>query len=488
MSDARRQAIIDIGSNTIRLVVFGGAARAPAVLFNEKLMAGLGRGLVPGANLDPDARATALKALARFAALVRLMGPDTLRVVATAAVRTAGDGDAFLDDVRALGLPAELLSGDDEAVAAGYGVVSAVPDARGLVADMGGGSLELVRVADGLVHERLSLPFGVIPVGTIRAGGTGLLKKELRKALKPHRWLDQVAGQTLYVVGGGWRTLARVHMDHTGWPLPVLGTYRFPAADSRMLKALVREVGPDRLVEVRGVSAARAVQLDDAAAMLVALVREVQPEAIEVSSFGLREGLLYQQLDPETRAQDPLIAAVHHTVDGQLPVPGYPDAFLAWSDGAFPDEPQPLRRLRHAASLMAGTGWASNPDFRVLAGEEMALHGSWVGVDAAERAMIAMALHAGLGGDPAEAPPILAALADADALDRALAWGLAMRLAQKLGGGSPQALAEVPLEISADGDLVLRVPRQDVALVDSASERRLTRLGLVLKRQTRIEC
>lgn len=487
VSDTRRQAIIDIGSNTVRLVVFGGAARVPAVLFNEKVMAGLGKGLAPGKPLDTSARAAALAALARFAALVRLMAPDSLCVVATAAVRTASDGPAFLDAVRALGLPADLLSGDDEAVAAGYGVLSAVPDARGLVADMGGGSLELVRVSDGEVHERVSLPFGVIPVGTIRAGGSGLLKKELRKALKPLPWLAQVAGQTLYVVGGGWRTLARVHMESSGWPLPVLGTYRFPAADARILKALVREWGPDRLATVSGISAARAAQLDDAAAMLVALVREVLPETIEVSSFGLREGLLYQGLDPATRGQDPLIAAVHHAVDGQLPVPGYPDAFLAWSDGAFPDEPQDLRRLRHAASLMAGTGWASSPDFRVLAGEEMALHGNWVGIDAADRAMIAMALHVGLGGDPAAAPPILAVLADADALDRASAWGRAMRLAQKLGGGSPQALAEVPIAIGADGALILQVPPGDAALVDSASQRRLDRLGAALGRKTRID-
>lgn len=487
MSELRRQAIIDIGSNTIRLVVFGGAPRAPTVLFNEKLMAGLGKGVVPGGALDPAARAVALKGLARFAALVRLMAPDSLQVVATAAVRTASDGPEFLEQVRGLGLPAELLSGDDEAVAAGYGVISSVPDACGLVADMGGGSLELVRVGGGTVHERVSLPFGVIPVGAIRAGGTGMLKKALRKALKPHAWLQQVTGQTLYVVGGGWRTLARVHMDRFGWPLPVLGTYRFPAADARDLKQLVREAGPDKLAAIPGISAARAVQLDDAAAMLVALVREVQPAAIEVSSFGLREGLLYQQLDEKTRALDPLIAGVHHAIDGQLAIPGYPDAVLDWTDGAFPDEDTPLRRLRHAACLMAGTGWASSPDFRVLAGEEMALHGNWTGIDARGRAVIAMALHVGLGGDPAAAPPILAELADPDELDRATAWGLALRLAQKLGGGSPQALAELPLAIAPDGDLTLTVPRQDIALIDNASERRFTRLGLALQRQTRIE-
>lgn len=487
MTDHPRHAIVDIGSNSIRLVVFGGAPRAPATLFNEKLMAGLGRGVVPGAALDPAARALALKGLARFAALLRLMAPDTVRVVATAAVRTASDGAAFLDEVRALGLPAELLSGEDEAVAAGYGVIAANPRARGLVADMGGGSLELIRVADGSVHERVSLPFGVIPVGALRAGGTGLLRKALRKALKPLDWLDQVARQRLYVVGGGWRTLARVHMHRTGWPLSVLGAYHFPAADARWLKSEVREAGAEQLALIPGVSALRAAQLDDAAALLAALVREARPQAIEVSTFGLREGLLYQRLTPDERGCDPLIAGIRHAVGGQVQVDAWPDALLQWSDGAFPDETPDLRRLRQATCLISATGWASNPDFRAIAAEDIALHGHWIGIDAAGRAIVAMALHVALGGDPDAPPALLERLASEEDLRRALGWGLALRLAQRLAGGSPQALASLPLSLAADGDLVLRVPPAEVAMVDAACERRLNRLALHLERGARVE-
>lgn len=487
MTDHKRHAIVDIGSNSIRLVVFGGAPRAPATLFNEKLMAGLGRGVVPGGPLDPAARDAALAGLARFAALLRLMQPDTVRIVATAAVRMASDGAAFLDAVRALGLPAELLSGEDEAVAAGYGVIAANPAARGLVADMGGGSLELIRVDGGAVHERVSLPLGVIPVGQIRAGGTGQLKKVLRKALKPLDWLAQAEGQSLYVVGGGWRTLARVHMQGADWPLAVLGAYRFPAADARLLKAAVREAGLERLAQIPGIRPQRAVQLDDAAALLAALVREINPAAVEVSTFGLREGLLYQRLGKTERSKDPLIEGLRHAVGGQVQVADWPDAVLTWSDGAFPGEPNEQRRLRHAACLIAATGWASSPDFRAVAAEDLALHGSWVGIDATERATIAMALHVGLGGDPDAPPPLLSRLAPADALGRARSWGLALRLAQRLAGGSPQALAELPLALAADGALVLRVPPADAALVDGACERRFNRLAQALGRGARID-
>ena len=487
MSDSVRRAIVDIGSNSIRLVVFGGSPRAPATLFNEKLMAGLGKGVVAGGRLDPDSVALALKGLSRFAALLRLMAPKSVRVVATAAVRDAADGPQFLDAVRALGLNAELLSGDDEACAAGYGVIAGHPGACGLVADMGGGSLELVRVADGQVHERTSLPLGVLRVGAIRAGGRGQLRKALRKAVKELVWLGKVAGQPLYLVGGGWRTLARVHMHRTGWPLPVLDNYHFAVEDARWLKTEVRAAGSARLAALPGVSSSRAPQLADAAALLAALAGEVAPSRIVISSFGLREGLLFQDLSPRARALDPLIEGVRHTVAGQLQVGAYPEALLRWSDAAFPGEPAALRRLRHAACLIAGTGWAANPDFRAIEAEDMALHGDWIGIDAPGRAMMAMALHVGLGGDPDSPPSILPQLAGRGELARGRAWGFALRLAQRISGGAPQALAEVPLAVADDAALVLRVPKSDAALIDAGTERRLVRLALAVDRDARIE-
>lgn len=487
MSQTQRQAIIDIGSNSIRLVVFGGSPRAPAMLFNEKLMAGLGRGVVAGGRLDPENVALALAGLARFSALLRLMQPDSLRVVATAAVRDASDGAQFLDAVRALGLPAELLDGEAEAVAAGYGVISASPDADGLVADLGGGSLELVRVAGGEVHERVSLPFGAIRVAGIRAGGRGRLRKALRKACTALDWLDAAADRRLYLVGGSWRTLARVHMHLNDWPLPVLGNYAFRADDARVLKVQVREMGTARLLAVPGVSSARVLQLDDAAALLAALAGEVRPAEIVISAFGLREGLLFQQLDARRRRRDPLIEGVLEIVGSQQQTAGYAEALLKWSDGAFPNETSAERRLRHAACLIAGTGWIANPDFRAVAGEDMALHGNWIGVSAADRAVMAMALHVGLGGDPEAPPPILVRLAPPERLERARAWGFAIRLAQRLGGGSPRALDALPLGFAADGALVLRIPAEVAELADGAVERRLARLALALGHKARIE-
>ncbi len=487
MKQAGRRAIIDIGSNSIRLVVFGGSPRAPVPLFNEKVMAGLGRGVVENGSLAEADVALALRGLARFAALIQVMEPSELRVVATAAVRDAANGPDFLAKVRDLGLSVEVLSGDEEALVAALGVVSTHPQADGLVADLGGGSLELARVKDGQVSDRMSLPLGVMRVATIRAGGTGRLRKLMRSQLAEHGWIKDMAGNPIYLVGGAWRVLARVHMHVTRWPLGLIDNYTFPASDARSLKASVREFDPLQLLAIRGVKQARVSQIDDAAALLAALVALIEPSDVVLSASGLREGLLFQRLSATMRGGDPLIEGLRHAIGAQLQGPRQDEALLKWSDGAFPDEPPAERRLRHAVCLIAGTGWASSPEFRALAGEDMALHGAWSGVDHAERAVMAMALHVALGGDPEDPPNILYRLASDERLARAKSWGHALRLAHRLTGGSAKSLPHMPLSLEQPGGLVLRVPKSAVELIDSGVERSLVRLGLSLSRDARLE-
>jgi exopolyphosphatase/guanosine-5'-triphosphate,3'-diphosphate pyrophosphatase len=281
-----RQAIIDIGSNSIRLVVFG--AGHSKVLYDDKVVASLGRGVVAVGKIDRASQDLALAALSRFAALVRLVEPQHLRVVATAAVRDAANGAQFMKAVRKLGLPVELLSGEDEARAAARGVLVHFPGLDGLVADLGGGSLELARVAGGEVLDCTSLPFGVMRVAAIRAGGRGRMRKALARALAPHGWLAEVEGKRLVVVGGAWRALGRVQARLVGRDEGAPLTLR----EARRVKAFVRKAGAEALAQIPGVSAARAAQQADAASLLAALMAEVPVADAVVSASGIREGLL----------------------------------------------------------------------------------------------------------------------------------------------------------------------------------------------------
>lgn len=285
-----RHVIVDIGSNTIRLVVFSGTKRAPKILYDDKVVAGLGRGVVARGSLDRRGMGLALSALKRFAALTRLIQPQSLQVVATAAVRDAANGAQFLDQVRALGLPVQLLSGEDEARFSAWGVIASHPGGRGLVADLGGGSLELARIADDKVHQCASFPLGIMPIAAIRAGGRGRLRGTLAEYLGPLDWLAEAKGEQMFLVGGAWRALDKARVNLFGGTLG--GS--FPASEARLLKTAMRELGPRRLAGVPGVSSSRAVQLEHASALLWALIAEIGSSEVAVSGAGLREGLLFK--------------------------------------------------------------------------------------------------------------------------------------------------------------------------------------------------
>lgn len=285
-----RHIIVDIGSNSIRLVVFGGSKRSPKELYDDKVTAGLGRGVVARGKLDRRSMTDSLEALARFAALIRLIEHDSVQVVATAAVREAANGAQFMEKIRALGLPVRLLSGEEEAQASAWGVIASHPHATGLVADMGGGSLELARIEGDKVHDCASFRLGIMPVAAIRASGRGKLRGTLKAALSDLHWIDQAAGETLFLVGGAWRALdkARVHLfgGKRGEP--------FAASQARQLKTAFRDMGTRRLAAIPGIPTARAAQLGHASAMLSALVAETRPASVVASGAGLREGLVFK--------------------------------------------------------------------------------------------------------------------------------------------------------------------------------------------------
>ncbi len=478
MSERNRRAIIDIGSNTIRLVVFGGAARAPVVLYNEKLMAGLGRGVVSNGSLTADAMKVALVGLARFKTLIDSMDLSSVRVVATAAVRDAKNGQEFLKAIRNLGFAVELLSGEAEAQASGYGVISAIPQADGVVADLGGGSLELVRVRHGEVSKQVSLPIGILNAAEIRTQGTGSLRRHIQKLIARTSWAWRSDNLPLYLVGGSWRSLARVHIHQTGFPLPVIGSHQIAPQDVRPMSDMIQLMDRATIKAIPLMPAGRVPLVADAAALLAALVEAISPSEIITCSFGLREGLLFEGLDAQERSKDPLIEGIRFATATQDQFPGHGDALFHWLDGLFGAEEKAFSRLRHAVCLLIGTGWASNPDFRALSGEELALHGNWAGVTASDRAIMGMALYVGLGGAK-EPPPILAQLADLKSLEIARTWGLALRLAQRLCGGSKSILERSGIVVE-NQRLMLQLPQDLAALDDPSVRRRLERLGSAL--------
>ncbi len=480
-----REAIIDIGSNSVRLVVYGGARRSPTVIFNEKIMAGLGRSLSATGRIDDEAMQRTLGALERFAALVATMDLDGVRCVATAAVRDASNGGEILAGAEQVGLRVELLSGEQEAEAAGYGVISSIPNADGIVADLGGGSLELVRVSQGQLGQRVSFRLGVLRLAAVREGikdsvkARNLVAAHIKKALKQAEWLEDARGLPLYLVGGSWRSLARLEMEEDRYPLPVMHNHEMAPKSAARIVRILDGLSLEDLKAVPGLNPVRIPTLHDAATLLATLTKTLASSRMIVSSAGLREGLLYLKLPAEMQAQDPLLAAAKDEGTRIARFPEHGRLLDKWIAPLFMDDDEEAARLRIAACLLSDVPWSATPDFRAARGREIALHGNWHGIDVKGRLIIAQALDSCFGGStaPFEGAPPLAPVA---ALRRARLWGLAMRLGQRLSGGVQDPLRQSRLE--RDGGVIRLVLNSEAAsFYGETVQRRLKQLANEMK-------
>lgn len=442
-SSRRRAAIVDIGSNSVRLVIYDGPARAPNTLFNEKVLAGLGKNMGPDGTLDPAACERTLAAMRRFVAILHDMSVNDVQTVATAAVRDARNGIELLDQIRALGLDPRILSGSEEAHTAALGVISAMPDADGIVGDLGGGSLELARVRNGEITDLASFPLGVLRLAALREQNPKAVAQEIRNAITNAGWAGRGEGLPLYLVGGSWRSLAKVHMYFSQYPLPIVHAYGFGADSVTWLQARLATMDRQVMRQVAHISSARLRMLGEASELLAQLVRVLGSQQLVASAYGLREGLLYASLDPKVQALDPLIALAREEAFRQGRQPEHGRVLDNWIAPALeahrPASPT-MRRLRLTACTLADVSWRAHPDFRPERGVEIALHGNLVGIDGEGRAILAAILFAALGGHPRQLDPVISQLASPAQIEDARRAGMAIRLAQRWSAGTAAPL------------------------------------------------
>lgn len=470
-----RHAVIDIGSNTVRLVIYGGPPRAPAVLWNEKVSARLGRDLAEGGAMPAAAMDEALAALRRYALILSAHGVTQVDTVATAAPREATNGGEFIRRVEELGLQVRVLSGEEEARASAWGAIGAFPGAEGVVADLGGGSLELVAVANGECGEGATFPLGTLRLPALRASGR--FDRKVAKLLKPAG--DWARGKgPLYMIGGTWRALATYAMRMADYPLSDPHAFTIGAADAALLAQRLARAKPAQLALQRGISAMRAEKLPDAAALLRVLLTELRPEALIFSSWGLREGLYFRRLPARERALDPLLAGVAEFTRSSSN-DSDPALLVDWTSSVARSAGPRMHSLRMAAAHLAVALHCVEPNLRGPHALEWALDKRWIGIDASGRAMLATALRGSLGSTDPHAR--LARLASEGELREATAWGLALRLAQRLGAGSTAPLRESHLMVGAE-HCELRVAPQDASLATAPVEKDLRALAAWLGR------
>jgi exopolyphosphatase / guanosine-5'-triphosphate,3'-diphosphate pyrophosphatase len=441
---AGQRGVIDIGSNAIRFVAYAGAPRAPVPIYNEKSPVSLGQSLLDTGRLPPETITSAVQGLVRFVRLAAMMQIVKLRIVATAAVRDAPNGKELIAAAADRGIKVDLLTGDQEALAAGMGVLSDAPWANGYVGDLGGGSLELVRVNDGKLGDRISLPMGTI---RLRGVDEGDVAAKVAAAIDTERGFHIDPGLDLHLVGGTWRALMRLGQHFTGHPLDILANYALDPAHLPMLIDKAHDADAIRSLKI--VPQQRVPAIAHAAQLAQALSGILQSKRLIASAGGIREGLLYDVLTKTQRSEDPLIACTRHEGEriSRFGLSG--DAIDDWMAPMFTDDAAVDRRVRNAACQLADCTWQIHPEHRASHARDMALFGNWVGIEAADRVRLAATLFAAHGGKGKLADSLIELVSD-DAMSRARQWGLAIRLAMRLDAGTGKGLASAPLSIDAE--------------------------------------
>lgn len=489
-----RCAVVDLGSNSVRLVVYEGRARNPVAIFNEKAVLRLGRGLQATGRLNEQGVQQALRVMARYSAIARAMEAAPFEVLATAAVRDAINGPAFVADLqtRMPNATIRILSGEEEASLSADGVLCGIPEADGIVADIGGGSLEMVRLDaqyPGGVRHAATLRLGVIRLSE-RSDNDLVRARDIAEAdLATLPWLAEGMDRDLYLVGGAWRALARVHMHATNYPLGVVHHYTIDRDAARALTAMILEPArriaarptPDRPAQTRpaGAPRRRADDLPYAATVLRRLLRVTGARRVVFSANGIREGWFMQQVDPDVRRQDPLLAAAREMAarlgrDARLP-----PALIDWTAPLFPSETTHSLRLRHAACWMSDIGSHDHPEYRAEEAFTRVLRQPGVGLSHQTRAFLALTIALRYEADIAAAALAPArALLDPTATARAETLGAALRLAYLLSAGTPALLAGTTLHLEP-GKLVLGLSGAGVFEGDGV-QRRLDHLATTL--------
>jgi exopolyphosphatase/guanosine-5'-triphosphate,3'-diphosphate pyrophosphatase len=480
--------VFDIGSNSVRIVAYEGLTRSPTPIFNEKVLAGLGREVQTTGLLAPDAVEKALGALMRFRALCDTMGVRRMWAIATAACRDARNGRAFIAEAQKIcGTRVDVLSGRREAELSALGVISGIYKPDGIVGDLGGGSLELADVSGRKVRPGVTLPLGGLALQDISARSLKNAERFVERSLADVSVLKAGRGRNFYAVGGTWRALSRLHMWQTGYPLHVMHGYVIPAKEASEFSRLVQRVDPSTLSQIEIVADARRPLLAYAALVLENIVRIARPKQVVMSALGVREGLLYSLLGAKEQKRDALIAAAQELNLLRSRSPRHGDELADWADQFMAstgiDETAEERRLRHAACLLGDIGWRAHPDYRGEQSLNIIAHAAFVGVDHPGRTYLAMAVffrHIGLNDD--ELSPHVRELATARMIDRARILGAVMRVAYLVSAAMPGVLPHTPLRVER-GKLKLRLQGRHAALEGERLFARLRQLARLIGRE-----
>ena len=486
-------AVIDIGSNSVRMVVYDGLKRLPMPLFNEKKLCGLAREMEKTGKLYPPGRALAETAIARYVSLIRTMKVQHIVVLATSAVRDAEDGQAFAAALeRKHKIQVIILTGEEEAHYAGLGILSSFYQTDGVVGDLGGGSLELIPIVKGNLKSGVSFPIG--PLRLIRNPKEQKLdtKSIIDGYLKNHPSLKKMEGKSFYAVGGGFRTLAKLIMHKKKYPVQILHDYCVPAPEFRALLERLSTLPEAKLKELHPEAGKRAETLGLTAQVADRILAYGKPKEVVFSVYGIREGFLHGLLPEKVRQDDPLITACsdiirHLSPDNTDVWSHYGQDLFRWMQPLFPKESPEFARLRLAACILLRLAWYEHTEYRGEIAFRWVLDAQLVALNHAERLFLALCIfHRYHSNEHKEIYKTASALLDRKTIHKARIIGLSMRLGYNISGGGAGVLSVTPISIKGE-KLQLEILKTSFApLYGDAIQKRLSKLADALRLKPKV--
>jgi exopolyphosphatase / guanosine-5'-triphosphate,3'-diphosphate pyrophosphatase len=485
----RPVAVVDIGSNSVRLVVYDGLRRSPTPIFNEKILCGLGKGIAITGRLDAGGTVRAIAALKRFRTLAKQMGTQDVFALATAAAREAENGDAFITQAeKALGAGIHVLTGKEEARYAALGVIAGIPDADGVVGDLGGGSLELIDVRGGKLFDGVTLPLGPLRLIDMSGENMARARKLVDEYLADTKVLEALKDRSFYAVGGTWRNLARLHLAHAGYPLHVLHQYTMTRQQAKSIAEFVSGMSSSALKDVKDVSKSRSNTMPFGSMVLERLIEAGKPRDVVCSVYGVREGYLYAKLPRKKAKLDSLLSSCWDFARRYARSPAHELELCDWTDQVFGvggfEEDDAEKRLRYAACLLADIGWRAHPDYRADRSLGMISQAAFVGIDHPGRVFLALTIFYRYEGEVMKDD--LTKLLTEEQMQRAHLLSSIFRLAYILSAAMPGMLSRIRLTLDVDKTLTLSLPAKLKDLMGERVEKRLSSLALEMGRTPRV--
>ena len=467
--------IIDIGSNSVRLVVFDGVRRTPLPIYNEKAFCALGKGLSDSGKLNPAGVEMAKASIDRFLLLARLMEVVELQVLATAAVRDAEDGEKFVQALeKKHNVHIQIISGKREARLGAMGVLSSFHKPEGLVGDLGGGSMELVLLEKNCIAEQTTLPIG--PLRMLEEGKSDPEKtrRTVKKYFSEYPWITDAAIPNFYAIGGSFRAIAKINMARHGYPLKILHHYTVEAEELKELLQMLSAMSAEDVARLAGASSKRAPALVPAAAILLQLMEEARTKRVIFSAHGIREGYMYEKLSPYIQADDGLLSSAADLANQAGRIAGYAREMSEWMAPLFTKESESQERLRIAACMLSEIAWRIHPEYRASWIYDRVLHSSLVGISHAERVFLATCLY---HRHQFKLKPLDAGhLIDESQRHVARVIGTATNLACHLSGGITGNLSKTKLQLEK-GEIRLFLAQDIQELMGDTVKKRLDGLA-----------